>query len=170
MAGKTLYTLSSPAPLTLACLHGSGEEDPTQTLILGPRTEGTGSRRAQPPLESSFQKTNCLLLGAEGVASGALGSGISKGAAITAGLGLSTGTSSNGATAKVTPGGGQAVSDSSPGWLRGLSQAHSGVKGKFRPKIISRLTVCLEAGSSEGYSSGHRPLVLPPKQGAGLGM
>lgn len=65
----------------------------------------------------------CRLLGAEGVAFVALGSGISKGGAVTAGLRLRAGTSVNGATE-------QGARQRQTGQLSVVSQPHSGVRGQ----------------------------------------
>lgn len=46
--------------------------------------------------------------------------------------------------------------------LSEVSQAHSGAGGKVRPRLICWLKVRLEAGQSNGYSPGCRPLVSAP--------
>lgn len=79
----------------LCCQGGSGEEDPTQTLILGPLTEGKGSQRDQQLRANrlGLAAGAYMLLGAEGVASvaAALGLGVSRSEATAAGLGMSAG-------------------------------------------------------------------------------
>lgn len=92
---------------------GAQGKIPLRLFILGLLTERTGSRRNQPPQESNFQKTGWAWLPGcwvQRVWFVALGSGISEGGAITSDLGLSAGTSLNGATGKVTLGGGQSPS------------------------------------------------------------